>query len=173
MLPDSRPTTVAVPAVVPGASGITDRPSASPTLPPPAPTDAAQQPRTRQHPHTQSARMQAIIDATIDRGFSAEVSARIAHGRLRTSSELQYDSRWNAFSDWCRERQADPVTAPVGVLANFLTHLFVDRQRSLPVVLGVRTAVNSVWKAHGCQEADDYLMGQLFKNFKMERPALR
>jgi len=46
----------------------------------------------------------------------------------------------------------------------------VDRRRSLPVVLGVRTAVNTVWKARGRQEADDYLMGQLFKNFKMERP---
>jgi len=40
----------------------------------------------------------------------------------------------------------------------------------MPVVLGVRTAVNSVWKVLGRYEADDYIMGQLFKNFKMERP---
>jgi len=68
--------------------------------------------------------------ATIGRGFSADVSARIAHGRLQ---------------DKKRKRQE----------ADFLTHLFVDRQLSIPVVL--RTTVNSVWKTHGRQKAVDPL----------------
>jgi len=86
----------------------------------------------------------AYSSATIGRGFSADVSARIAHGRLK-----------------------------IYIQADFLSHLFVDRQLSLPVVLGVGTAVNSVWEAHGRQEADDSLCASCSKTSLWKDPALR
>jgi len=47
-------------------------------------------------------------------------------------------------------RQTCPHASPTGALKNFLSHLFVDRQLNLPVVLRVGTAVIS----HGRQEAN-------------------
>jgi len=72
--------------------------------------------------------------ATTGRGFSADVSARSAPGRL---TYLQ---------------------------ADFLSHLFVNRQLSLPVVLKIGTAVLSALETHGRQEAS------YSKVFTMERP---
>jgi len=58
-------------------------------------------------------------------------------------------------------RQTCPHVSPTGafkkytknIQADFLSHLFVDRQLNLPVVLRIGTAVLSVLETHGRQEA--------------------
>jgi len=67
-------------------------------------------------------------------------------------------------------RQTCPHASPTGafIKADFFTHLFVDRQLSIPVVLS--TTVNSVWKTHGRQKAVDPLWASGSKHSPWKDP---
>ena len=44
----------------------------------------------------------------------------------RTSTESAYSSVWRRWSSWCAQRQADPVSAPLNVVLDYLTKLYQE-----------------------------------------------
>ena len=59
----------------------------------------------------------------VGKGFSAQAANIISNCR-RTSTAKSYKPCWNRWLSWCHRRDADPFTAPVEVLINFLTDMF-------------------------------------------------
>ncbi len=117
-----------------------------------------------------SARMQTIVDAALDQGFSTEVSERIARGRHANSTQVIYDSKWLKFEAWCSNREISPSSASLGNLGEFLLHLFKTLKLSYSTITGYRSSINSVWKALGRTDVESHAIHQLLDSFKIERP---
>ena len=64
-------------------------------------------------------------------GFSASTSDRIALPQRDSTGRL-YNAKWEEFCLWCHRRKADPVSANVPLVAEFLEHLF---QRTPPLAI--------------------------------------
>jgi len=170
-VPDhSHLATVAEPALVSRPSKSLSRPTKTTTSLPRSSQNASQSSFTRKSASVESSRVQAIIDSYVEQGFSLAVAKRLARGKLKNSSIVIYDSRWDKFSGWCDQQDVDPRRASLGILADFLVYLFNDLRLSYQAIAGYRTSINSVWRARGRHDADAYPITQLVKNFKAERP---
>ena len=60
-------------------------------------------------------------------GFSDEVAARI-EAPQRLSTRAVYKSKWTIFVKWCESNEVDFRSPPVNQIAEFLLHLFNERQ---------------------------------------------
>jgi hypothetical protein len=72
--------------------------------------------------------VETIRQGLRNQGFSAAVSDRIARRARRDSTMAIYNTKWNKFSEWCRNIQEDPVQATPQLVASFLEYLFDDLQ---------------------------------------------
>ena len=134
---------------------------------------ATQQTSSRKRGSSFSARMQTIIDSSLDQGFSTEVSQRIARGRHVNSTQVIYDSKWLKFENWCDRRKISPSLASLGNLADFLLHLFNELKLSYSTITGYRSSINSVWRALGRVDVESHAIHQLLDSFKVDRPRSR
>ncbi len=167
---DSNHTTLAESTLVPGstrpAGGVSKKtPSTSGSN-----NHASQSTTARKRGKSFSARMQTIIDSSVDQGFSSEVSERIARGLHVNSTQVIYDAKWLKFQSWCSKREIDPGLAPIGKLGDFLLYLFNDLQLSYSTICGYRSSINSVWRARGRQDVETHAIRQLLNTFKVDRP---
>ena len=71
---------------------------------------------------------------------------------------------------WCSERGLDPLTAPIGGLADFLLHLFNDLKLGPSSIKGHRSAINSVWRVAGRPDSDSHCLKALLDSFSVDRP---
>ena len=132
--------------------------------------DASQRNVSSNDSFSGSSRMSTIVGSKVKRGFSREVSKRVACGGRGDSTHRLYDSKWDAFSLWCMQRDYDPVTLPLAKVADFFVHLFNDGLAPVTIE-GYRSAIDSVWlPTSGRTMAGDDNIRQLIANFKMERP---
>ena len=77
-------------------------------------------------------RRQGFSDDVIDTALAAK----------RGSTRTVYDSRWQAFVDWCTQRHIDPLSCNVPQFLEFLQQL-VHRNLALNTIKGYVTAVSS------------------------------
>ena len=131
---------------------------------------ASQPPSARKRRSTFSARMQTIIETSLDQGFSSTASERIARGRHANSTQVIYDSKWLKFENWCISREIDPSMASLGQLADFLLHLFNELKLGYSTITGYRSSINSVWRSTGRQDVESHAIHQLLDSFKVDRP---
>ena len=75
------------------------------------------------------------------RGFSKKVVTTMSGARA-PSTIICYESRWRAFTSWCRGRGKDPFETNVVVIADFLQHLF-DLGRSWSTIKGYVSAISA------------------------------
>ena len=96
-----------------------------------------------------------------------------AHGR-RDSTIRMYDSRLRLYREWCADRAVSPSSAPVGVVADFLLHLF-NRGRQVNTVRGYRTAVGAVHTGFtdGSSVSDSRPLNWLIRRMSHKRPRVR
>ena len=69
--------------------------------------------------------MACIRDSYGAKGLSDRVVS-IMQMSWRTSTESAYFSVWRRWSSWCAQRQADPVSAPLNVILDYLTELYQE-----------------------------------------------
>ena len=75
-----------------------------------------------------------------ERGFSDEVAARI-EAPQRSSTTAVYKSKWAIFLKWCQSHEVDFRAPSVNQIAEFLLHLFKDRNLQPSTIEGYRTAI--------------------------------
>ena len=114
-------TNMEVTAVVPSFTGATDR----------LPHDSSRGPRAVDGPLWQPtptssgrpvavSRLETIRLRQLTTGISGETSQLLAAG-WSSGTNTAYHSAWNRWSSWCAERQADPLSCPIGPFLEFLT----------------------------------------------------
>ena len=78
-------------------------------------------------------------------GVSHEYSGRFSEERIkepqRHSSRRIYESRWSIFGKWCEESQVDVSDPTISDVANFLNHLFKEKNLKPSTIAGYRTEI--------------------------------
>ena len=75
-----------------------------------------------------------------EQGFSDEVAARI-EAPQRHSTRAVYKSKWAIFVKWCDSNKVSFRSPSVNQIAEFLLHLFKDRNLQPSTIDGYRTAI--------------------------------
>ena len=88
----------------------------------------------------------------------------------RDSTGCLYNAKWEEFFRWCHRRKADPVSADVPLVAEFLEHLF---QRTPPLAIdtirGYRSALSSTLY-NVVDLTNSIFLRNLLKNMDLQRP---
>ena len=71
-----------------------------------------------------------------------EVAKRIKEPQ-RHSSRRIYESRWSIFGNWCEESHVDLSDPTLPDAANFLNHLFKERNLKPSTIAGLRKEISS------------------------------
>ena len=120
-----------------------------------------------------SSRLVSVRRSLAQRGFSRQV-ADFLHKSTRASSAKVYDAQWAGFSDWCLEREIDPLGPSVAQFADFLMYLFQVKKLSVSAIKGYRSAIAHTWRS--CKVPDislDEVISKMVSAFSIERPRLR
>ena len=121
---------------------------------------------------SQTSRMLVVQRSLRERGFSEEVSSRIACPN-RSSTLAVYQSKWAIFCAWCCSRKIDPLQATSPVIADFLTEKF-QSGLAPSTVCGYRTAIaKTLIHLTGRDLGSDRDLSSLLHSFELERPTLR
>ena len=158
--------------VVPDTPRVVHRPPQRVTTPEASPEATREEPVPRQPPAPPPARMEVVQSSMVDQGFSQEVARRISHAH-RTSTQAVYDSRWNVFCRWCKEKRGglDPLSATIPVIADFLTFKFTEDEASVGTIRGYRSVITNTLKSLlGIDFSKDVFLKKLISNFGIERP---
>jgi hypothetical protein len=107
-----------------------------------------------------------VIQRTIqERGFSEKVARRMAEAQ-KPSTMAVYESKWQCFSNWCRQRDANPLQASIPLIADFFCELHEERSLAYKTIEGYKTAIGHMVKAfQGLELNKDPHLHSLFANF--------
>ena len=167
---------LAVPGVVPPPPGAPSRFPFNPSAlrgPPNSPSGEEPPSAPRSAPFDC---MESFREALRQEGFSEKAAALAARGR-RPSTRRMYSSRFRLFGEWCRSHKISPLTAPIPVIGDFLTHLF-ETGRQVNTVRGFRSAIAALHTASdGTSDSDavsqSRSLNQLMRAMTQERPRVR
>ena len=102
--------------------------------------------------------------------FSVEVADRIKAPQ-RESSRRVYDSRWAIFQKWAQENQVDVTKPTIPQIADFLNHLFTDRNLKPRTIAGYRTSVADGLGSAGQMVSQSLDLNRLIASFHRDRPS--
>ena len=117
-----------------------------------------------------ASRMATLKRQIQKRGFSEEVSSRIAQPHRDSTSSI-YDSKWSIFVDWCNTRSINPINPSTPEIADFLLFLF-DKKLAMSTIKGYRAAIGHILASHGRNISDDPDLSRLCKSLTKDRPTL-
>ena len=103
-------------------------------------------------------------------GFSVEVADRIKAPQ-RESSRRVYDSRWAIFQKWAQENQVNVTKPTIPQIADFLNHLFTDRNLKPRTIAGYRTSVADGLGSAGQMVSQSLDLNRLIASFHRDRPS--
>ena len=103
-------------------------------------------------------------------GFSVEVADRIKAPQ-RESSRRVYDSRWAIFQKWAQENQVDVTKPTIPQIADFLNHLFTDKNLKPRTIAGYRTSVADGLGSTGQMVSQSVDLNRLIASFHRDRPS--
>jgi integrase len=116
--------------------------------------------------------MEVVRTSLRDRGFSEQVSSRVAQASKRLSTLKIYESKWAKFVEYCTEINLDPLKSTVIQVADFLYKLFQEGLQ-VQTIQVYRTAIGQTLSQHSGVEINaDGTLNALMKSFTMERPRL-
>ena len=95
---------------------------------------------TQKSQQPQSSCLASRISAIQEHGFSDEVAARI-EAPQRSSTRAVYKSKWSIFLKWCQSHEVNVRAPSVNQIADFLLHLFKERNLQPSTIEGYRTAI--------------------------------
>ena len=154
------------PVLVPNASADVDRLSTG---------DPAQQPdqggRGTNDPNPQTGRVAYLRGMFRGKQFLEEATALLLKS-WRSKTSKSYDSLFRRWASWCHELSADPFSAPVTDVANFLVDLH-SKGYKYNSINAYRSAISSVHeKVEGSDVGQHPTISRLMKGIFNDRPPL-
>ena len=104
-----------------------------------------------------------------ERGFSDEVAAKI-EAPQRSSTRAVYKSKWAIFLKWCQSHEVDFRAPSVNQIAEFLLHLFKDRNLQPSTIDGYRTAIADMVGNDRVNISTNDNLTRLLDSFHRDRP---
>ena len=100
---------------------------------------------TSKPPSSQPSHLGVIKQSIRDKKFSQNIADFVSKSR-RTSTQKVYDVKWILYTRWCHRRKVNLVSAPLTVIANFLTYLFSEKKYQISTVKGYRSMISNTLK---------------------------
>ena len=104
-----------------------------------------------------------------EQGFSEAVAARIKAPQRRSTRSV-YEAKWTIFKKWCLSNQVDFRTPPLKAIADFLLHLFQDKQLQPGTIDGYRSAIADKLGNSTINVSKDENLTRLLDSFNRDRP---
>ena len=101
--------------------------------------------------------------------FSSTVAERIKAPQ-RLSSRRVYESRWSIFESWGKEKQVEFKQPSISTIADFLTHLFNEKNLKPTTIAGYRTAIADHLGPAGIDISRSFELNRLIASFHRDRP---
>ena len=103
------------------------------------------------------------------KGSLKEVAARI-EAPQRHSTRAVYKSKWAIFVKWCDSNKVDFRSPSVNQIADFLLHLFKDRNLQPSTINGYRTAIADMVGNDTLNISKDENLTCLLDSFHIDKP---
>ena len=141
-----------------------------PSLPtqPSRPSDTAIQQGTSQK-SDQTTRLAPRAEAIKEQGFSSPVASRI-EAPQRSSTRTVYEAKWAVFVRWCESSQVDFRSPSVKQIADFLLHLFQEKNLQPSTIDGYRSAIADKLGNSSLNVSKDENLTRLLDSFHRDRP---
>ena len=104
-----------------------------------------------------------------EQGFSEAVAARIEAPQRRSTRSV-YEAKWTIFKKWCLSNQVDFRAPPLKAIADFLLHLFQDKQLPPGTIDGYRSAIADKLGNSTINVSKDENLTRLLDSFHRDRP---
>ena len=104
-----------------------------------------------------------------EQGFSEAVVARIEAPQRRSTRSV-YEAKWTIFTKWCLSNQVDFRAPPLKAIADFLLHLFQDKQLQPGTIDGYRSAIADKLGNSTINVSKDENLTRLLDSFHRDRP---
>ena len=124
---------------------------------------------TQESHQSQSSCLAPRSFAIQEHGFSDEVAARI-EAPQRSSTRAVYKSKWTIFLKWCQSHEVDFRAPSVNQIADFLLHLFKERNLQPSTIEGYRTAIADMVGNDKINISTDENLTRLLDSFHRDRP---
>ena len=114
-------------------------------------------------------RVARVRESLGSKGLSDRVVS-IMQKSWRGATESAYSSVWRRWSSWCTEREADPVSAPINLVLEFLTDLY-DEGKQYRTINTARSAISMTHdQVDGLKVGQHPLTIRFFKGIFNSRP---
>ena len=151
----------------PGGTVISD-----PSLPTQSsrPSDTAiQQGASQESDQSKPTRLAPRAEAIKEQGFSSPVASRI-EAPQRSSTRTVYQAKWAVFVRWCESSQVDFRSPSVKQIADFLLHLFQEKNLQPSTIDGYRSAIADKLGNSSLNVSKDENLTRLLDSFHRDRP---
>ena len=151
----------------PGGTVVSD-----PSLPAqsPRPSDTAIQLGTSQESEqSKPTRLAPRAEAIKEQGFSSPVATRI-EAHQRSSTRTVYEAKWTVFIRWCESSQVDFRSLSIKQIADFLLHLFQEKNLQPSTIDGYRSAIADKLGSSSLNVSKDKNLTRLLDSFHRDRP---
>ena len=134
------------------------------------PSDTAiQQGASQESDQSKPSRLAPRAEAIKEQGFSSPVVSRI-EAPQRSSTRTVYEAKWAVFVRWCESSQVDFRSPSVKQIADFLLHLFQEKDLQPSTIDGYRSAIADKLGNSSLNVSKDENLTCLLDSFHRDRP---
>ena len=130
---------------------------------------AIQQGTSQESDQSKPTRMAPRAEAIKEQGFSSPVASRI-EAPQRSSTRTVYEAKWSVFVRWCESVQVDFRSPSVKQIADFLLHLFQEKNCQPSTIDGYRSAIADKLGNSSLNVSKDENLTRLLDSFHRDRP---
>ena len=124
-------------------------------------------------PSSRRSRLGVVKQSIRNRKFSQNVADFVSKSR-RKSTQKVYDAKWTIFSNWCRRKKVNPVSAPITIIADFLIFLFSEKKYRISTIKDYRAMISNTLKFKpGNRIGSNLVLSELIRSFELQRPVQR
>ena len=156
-------------AVVLGPGGTVVPDSSLPTQSSRPSDTAIQQGTSQESDQSKPSRLAPRAEAIKEQGFSSPVASQI-EAPQRSSTRTVYEAKWSVFVRWCESSQVDFRSPSVKQIADFLLHLFQEKNLQPSTIDGYRSAIADKLGNSSLNVSKDENLTRLLDSFHRDRP---
>ena len=130
---------------------------------------ALQQGSSQESNQPKPSRMAARAEAIKEQDFSSPVASRI-EAPQRSSTRTVYEAKWSVFVRWCETSKVDVRSPSVKQIADFLLHLFQEKNLQPSTIDGYRSAIGDKLGSSSLNVSKDENLNRLLDSFYTDRP---
>ncbi|XP_064120443.1 uncharacterized protein LOC135225117 [Macrobrachium nipponense] len=119
---------------------------------------------SQEYPHSTANCLSTVEKLLRARGFSREAAKAIARSRRALTINV-YQSKWEVFRNWCKEKKVSLSNTSVSQITDFLLHLKLKVDLATTTIKGYRSMLASVFRHRGLDLSRNQDLHDLIRSF--------